>query len=46
MEDFVTLFLILGTTWGMDGFFLIKRGTNMCGIESAGVAGLADTSSF
>lgn len=35
-----------GTTWGMDGFFLIKRGTNMCGIESAGVAGLADTSSF
>jgi len=35
-----------GTDWGMDGFFLIKRGVDECGIESAGVAGLADTSSF
>lgn len=35
-----------GTSWGMDGFFLIKRGVDECGIESAGVAGLADTSSF
>jgi len=35
-----------GTSWGMEGFFLIKRGVDECGIESAGVAGLADTSSF
>ena len=35
-----------GTTWGMEGFFLILRGVDECGIESAGVAGLADTSSF
>ena len=35
-----------GTSWGMDGFFLIKRGVDECGIESAGVAGLASTSSF
>jgi cathepsin B len=35
-----------GTTWGMEGFFLIKRGVNECGIEAAAVAGLADTSSF
>jgi len=31
-------------TWGMEGFFLIKRGVDECGIESAGVAGLASTS--
>ena len=30
-----------GTTWGLDGFFLIERGVNECGIESAPVAGLA-----
>jgi len=35
-----------GVSWGMEGFFLIKRGVDECGIESAGVAGLADTSSF
>jgi cathepsin B len=35
-----------GNTWGMEGFFLIKRGVDECGIESAGVAGLANTSSF
>jgi cathepsin B len=35
-----------GTTWGMQGFFLIKRGVDECGIESQGVAGLANTSSF
>jgi len=28
-----------GTTWGMDGFFLIKRGVNECGIEALPVAG-------
>lgn len=27
--------------WGMNGYFLIERGTDMCGIEDAGSAGLA-----
>lgn len=35
-----------GATWGMQGFFLIKRGVDECGIESGCVAGLANTSSF
>jgi cathepsin B len=35
-----------GTTWGMEGFFLIKRGVDECGIEDNGVAGLAATSSL
>ena len=26
--------------WGMNGYFLIKRGTNECGIERSGIAGL------
>jgi len=30
-----------GTTWGLDGFFLIERGVDECGIESAPCAGLA-----
>jgi cathepsin B len=34
-----------GTSWGMNGFFLIKRGTNECGIESNVVAGLAAVTS-
>ena len=25
--------------WGMDGYFLIKRGVDECGIEMEGVAG-------
>lgn len=29
------------TAWGMDGYFLIRRGTDECGIESNVVAGLA-----
>jgi len=35
------------TTWGMDGFFKYKRGTNMGGMESMGppYAGMPDTSS-
>jgi len=34
-------------TWAaLDGFFLIKRGVDECGIESGAVAGLASTSSF
>jgi len=44
--DYWTVSNSWGTDWGMDGFFLIKRGVDECGIESAGVAGLADTSSF
>jgi len=41
----------VANSWGTDwadygGFFYIKRGVDECGIESAGVAGLADTSSF
>lgn len=28
------------TTWGMDGYFKIRRGTNECGFESEVVAGL------
>eukprot|EP01065_Artemidia_motanka_P032458 TRINITY_DN39471_c0_g1_i1.p2 TRINITY_DN39471_c0_g1~~TRINITY_DN39471_c0_g1_i1.p2 ORF type:complete len:308 (+),score=55.39 TRINITY_DN39471_c0_g1_i1:70-993(+) len=28
-----------GTTWGLSGFFWIKRGTNECGIESNVIAG-------
>jgi len=31
-----------GTTWGMEGFFLIKRGVDECGIESQPVAGHAN----
>jgi cathepsin B len=36
-----------GTTWGLDGFFKIKRGTNACGIEQSGppYAGLPATDS-
>jgi cathepsin B len=29
-----------GTTWGINGFFWIQRGTDMCGIEAGCVAGL------
>ena len=32
------------TTWGEDGYFKIKRGVNMCGIESNLYAGLPDYS--
>lgn len=34
------------TTWGLDGFFKIARGSNQCGIETLGppYAGLPDTS--
>jgi len=35
-----------GNTWGIEGFFLIKRGVDECGIESGAVAGLAATSTF
>mmetsp|Transcript_21486 Transcript_21486/g.55816 ORF Transcript_21486/g.55816 Transcript_21486/m.55816 type:complete len:249 (-) Transcript_21486:64-810(-) len=28
-----------GTTWGEEGFFKIRRGTNECGIDSGAVAG-------
>jgi len=45
-EPYWTVANSWGTTWGIEGFFLIKRGVDECGIESAGVAGLADTSSF
>ena len=45
-QDYWTVANSWDTTWGMDGFFLILRGVDECGIESAGVAGLADTSSF
>jgi cathepsin B len=31
-----------GTDWGMDGFFLIKRGVDECGIEAQPVAGHAN----
>jgi len=36
-----------GTTWGLEGFFKIKRGSNACGIETNGppYAGLPATSS-
>jgi cathepsin B len=34
-----------GTSWGMNGFFMIKRGTDECGIEDNVVAGMAATSS-
>lgn len=27
--------------WGLDGYFLIRRGTDECGIEDSGAAGLA-----
>lgn len=33
-----------GTSWGMQGLFKIKRGSNECGIESNVVAGLYDSS--
>ena len=29
------------TDWGMEGYFLIRRGTDECGIEDSGSAGLA-----
>jgi cathepsin B len=31
-----------GTSWGQDGFFWIKRGEDLCGIESGAVSGLPD----
>lgn len=34
-----------GTSWGIDGFFWIARGNNMCGIEGDACAALADLSS-
>jgi cathepsin B len=30
-----------GTDWGMNGFFWIQRGVDMCGIDDGGIAGLA-----
>jgi cysteine peptidase C len=30
--------------WGMDGYFLIKRGVDECGIEGSGTAGIPDLS--
>jgi cathepsin B len=39
--DYWTVSNSWGTSWGMDGFFLIKRGVDECGIEDNGVAGLA-----
>lgn len=33
------------TTWGEDGYFKIKKGVNMCGIENGVYAGLPDYSS-
>lgn len=35
-----------GTSWGMSGFFKIKRGTNECNIESWASAGLPDLTPF
>jgi cathepsin B len=35
-----------GADWGLNGFFLIKRGVDECGIESNGVAGLPDVSTL
>ena len=36
------------TSWGLDGFFKINRGSDNCGIESRGppYAGMPDTSAF
>jgi len=34
-----------GPSWGLQGFFKIKKGSNECGIESNVVAGAADVSS-
>jgi len=30
-----------GTDWGMNGFFWIQRGVDMCGIDDGGIAGYA-----
>jgi len=35
-----------GTSWGMNGFFMIKRGSDECGIEDDVVGGLADVNSI
>ncbi|EFA74631.1 hypothetical protein PPL_11599 [Heterostelium album PN500] len=35
-----------GSDWGMNGFFWIQRGTNMCGIDRDASAGQADISSL
>lgn len=39
-EDYWLLANQWNKSWGEDGFFRIKRGTNECGIEDDGVAGL------
>lgn len=44
-QDGMKYWLIANTwspTWGDNGFFKIKRGTNECGIEAEGVAGLVN----
>jgi len=37
--DYWTMANSWGTSWGINGFFLIKRGVDECGIESLPVAG-------
>ena len=39
--DYWTVANSWGAAWGMNGYFLIKRGVNECQIESAPIAGLA-----
>jgi len=34
-----------GADWGLNGFFWIERGVDMCGIDSGADAGLPDLSS-
>ena len=45
-EDYWLLANQWNISWGDDGYFMIRRGTNECGIEEDVVAGLPSSKNF